>query len=157
MNADGSGLRKLTSNGRIDTQPAWSPDGSKLAWVRDFKFIQQGCCKMTGAEIWVMNADGTGKHRFHLGTGGVFDGFMQEAWDPVWSPNGAYLAVQGIENMPTQDYGVWVREVATGDATLIVGGHYTTPAWGTRREGQSFAPTTACTPIRRIARAAGPF
>ena len=138
MNADGSGRRKLTSNRQIDTQPAWSPDGSKLAWVRDFTFIGPGG-EETGAEIWVMNADGTGKHRFHLGTGGAFDGFMEEQWDPVWSPNGAYLAVQGIENFATQDYALWVREVATGDATLVVSGHYTTPAWAS--DGRAIACT----------------
>ena len=36
MNVDGTGLRRLTTNGR-DGFPAWSPDGSHLAFVRPYK------------------------------------------------------------------------------------------------------------------------
>ena len=32
MNADGSGQVNLTSNAAIDTEPAWSPDGTKIAF-----------------------------------------------------------------------------------------------------------------------------
>ena len=53
----GSGKRtRLTDNHRIDWDPAWSPDGSKVVFSR----------KATGKdhyEIWVMNADGTEEHR----------------------------------------------------------------------------------------------
>ena len=33
VNADGTGLRRLTA-GERDTQPRWSPDGTRLAFVR---------------------------------------------------------------------------------------------------------------------------
>jgi dipeptidyl aminopeptidase/acylaminoacyl peptidase len=33
MNVDGTGLRRLTTNGR-DSYPAWSPDGNSIAFVR---------------------------------------------------------------------------------------------------------------------------
>ena len=36
MNVDGTGLRRLTTNGR-DSFPAWSPDGKQLAFVRPYK------------------------------------------------------------------------------------------------------------------------
>src|SRR5713101_3058907 len=36
MNVDGTGLRRLTTNGR-DSFPAWSPDGSHIAFVRPYK------------------------------------------------------------------------------------------------------------------------
>jgi Tol biopolymer transport system component len=36
MNLDGTGLRRLTTNGR-DSFPAWSPDGGHIAFIRPFK------------------------------------------------------------------------------------------------------------------------
>ena len=47
MNADGSGLRRLTRNPANERWFAWSPDGRKLSFVRDL-------------EIYVVNADGSG-------------------------------------------------------------------------------------------------
>ena len=52
MNADGSGTRKLTHNARHNAEPAWSPDGRKIA----FRSTRNG-----NREIYVMNADGSGK------------------------------------------------------------------------------------------------
>jgi Tol biopolymer transport system component len=36
MNLDGTGLHRLTTNGR-DSYPTWSPDGKQIAFVRPFK------------------------------------------------------------------------------------------------------------------------
>ena len=54
MNADGSGQRNLTRNAAFDNNPAWSPDGQKIAFVR-------GQCR--NAVVYVMNADGSGQRR----------------------------------------------------------------------------------------------
>ncbi len=51
MNADGSGLRRLTRGAAWDGGPAWSPDGRKFAFVS----------KRDGNdEVSVINVDGTG-------------------------------------------------------------------------------------------------
>ena len=51
MNADGTGQTKLTNN-PSDQWPAWSPDGSRIAFTRQTAFT---------TEIFVMNTDGTGQ------------------------------------------------------------------------------------------------
>jgi TolB protein len=73
MNADGSGIRRLTTGGA--GQPAWSQDGKKLAFVR----IQGG-----NADVYTMNADGTGVVRVTHAS--AYDGA------PAWSPDGSKIA-----------------------------------------------------------------
>jgi hypothetical protein len=76
MNADGSGLARLTINGTDDLYPAWSFDGSRIAF--------QAYRNNGQAEIYVMNADGSGQTR--LTNYGDFDGM------PAWSPDGSRIA-----------------------------------------------------------------
>jgi TolB protein len=55
INADGTGLWRLTRNAVIDDGPVWSPDGRRIAFTRDRD-------RQT-ANIYVMNADGSGQLR----------------------------------------------------------------------------------------------
>src|SRR5207247_6229282 len=52
MNADGTGQTRLTNDTHDDVNPAFSPDGTKIAFVSDRAFN-------TDPEIWIMNADGS--------------------------------------------------------------------------------------------------
>ena len=54
MNADGSGVTRLTYNDAFDGYPAWSPDGRRIA----FDSQRDG-----NREIYVMDADGSGVTR----------------------------------------------------------------------------------------------
>jgi TolB protein len=63
VNADGTGLRQLTSTPNVqDLDASWSPDGRMIAYFRR----PDGADDAHG-EIWVMNADGTGQRRIALG------------------------------------------------------------------------------------------
>jgi len=81
INVDGSGLRKLTGTPGYDGDaywatpaPVWSPDGRKIA----FAASHDG-----DSEVYVMNANGTGRRNLTRSAG--FDG------DPHWSPDGRRL------------------------------------------------------------------
>jgi Tol biopolymer transport system component len=77
MNADGSGSRRLTHSAAYDVEPAWSPDGRKIAF--------QSTKRIGGnREIYVMNADGSGKRNLT----------RHPARDvrPSWSPDGRRIA-----------------------------------------------------------------
>jgi len=50
IRVDGSHFQRLTSNGFLDTYPAWSPDGSRLAYL---SFPEQDL------DIYIMQSDGT--------------------------------------------------------------------------------------------------
>jgi TolB protein len=75
MNPDGGGQTNLTT-AASDGSPAWSADGTKLAFVR----VPDGI----HPQIFIMNADGSGQTR--LTNNLVNDGF------PSWSPDGTKIA-----------------------------------------------------------------
>ncbi len=76
MNADGSGLFNLTNDPGYDHYEAWSPDGSRIAFVSD---------RQEHSEIYVMNADGSGSATNLTNSPGS-DRF------PHWSPDGTHIA-----------------------------------------------------------------
>ena len=71
MNQDGTGQTRLTNDAASDVGPAWSPDGTKIAFNRGF-------------DIFVMNADGSSQLRLTSGAA------MNIA--PSWSPDGTKIA-----------------------------------------------------------------
>jgi Tol biopolymer transport system component len=80
MNADGTGLVELSA-GLVDADsPAWSPDGSQIAFT--------GVDSEHGYEIYVVEADGTRRSRLTDEADNGVDG----AHMPTWSPDGARIA-----------------------------------------------------------------
>lgn len=67
----GAGLQQITTGSKPATEPAFSPDGKRIAFAR------------LGSGIFRMNLDGTGLRRV---TSGVRDIY------PVWSPDGKRIA-----------------------------------------------------------------
>jgi Tol biopolymer transport system component len=90
-----------------DVAPAWSPDGSRIAFAHD-----EG--------LWVMGADGTGAHEV-----GHFD-----AEDPAWSPGGGRIAFSEFndagESIAT------VRPDGSGFRRLTRGAWDTQASWSSR-------------------------
>lgn len=120
---DGSDVRQLTSGGSVEADPAWSPDGSKLAFVSD---------RDGNPEIYTMNADGSGVAR--LTTNGEAD------YQPAWSPDGRKIA---FASRRTGDAEIFVMN-ADGSSpvrlTTIPGDDYA-PAWSPSGQQIAFATT----------------
>jgi len=79
MNAVGGAKQNVTLDGFDNTEPTWSPDGSRIAYTSD-----QG--PGLDWDIWVVNADGSGKTNLTPSTSGIQD------YDPAWSPDGSKIA-----------------------------------------------------------------
>ncbi len=78
MNADGSDQRRVSNSAVNDTQPAWSPDASQILYRRSI-------VGDPNADVWVMNADGSGAHA-------LIDSPGADERYPVFSPDGTRLA-----------------------------------------------------------------
>lgn len=107
--ADGSNATQLVANGRF---PAWSPDGSTIAFVHS----EPG--HGHGSSIYVMAADGSGVHPL---TSGSVD------FCPLWSPDGSQIAFlrHGVGLMVVGADGSGSHQI--GDPELV--GSLGTPDW----------------------------
>lgn len=74
-NFDGSNLHKLTQNSGVELNPAWSPDGSRIAFASGTNGM---------LDIWSVNPDGTGL--LQLTTQSLNNS------QPIWSPDGTTIA-----------------------------------------------------------------
>jgi TolB protein len=77
-----TGRRKNLTRGRgLNWSPVWSPRGDRIAFVRFESF---------GAQLWIMNRDGTGQHAVT----------SQGSWNehPSWAPDGRHLVFDARRN-----------------------------------------------------------
>ena len=145
VNPDGTCLQRRAPAGAFDQDPAWSPDGTKLAFGRGAditvmdadganvrRLTTSGADKAPAwspdgrriafsrqsspGEIWVMDADGSNPSM-------VYDPPNDTAFKIAWSPDGTRLAYSGVSP------GIWVVGVDGSNPTKVnAGGH--SPSWG---------------------------
>lgn len=87
INADGTGLRQLTTGAVYKWEPAWSPDGRFIA----FTFNHDDT-----SEIFVMNPDGTNQLNLTRQSG--------RNGHPTWSPDGRFIAFESNRDGNFQIY-----------------------------------------------------
>ena len=78
VRSDGRGLRRLAEDAR---GPAWSPDGSRIAYT---SLSARG-------GVWVMNADGSGQRLVTTTPG--------ELYGVAWSPDGTQLVFSNADRL----------------------------------------------------------
>lgn len=115
MNPDGSDQRNSPAS---ETRPAFSPDGKKIAFVRDFK------------GIFVMNPDGSGQTQILDGPSMGFSSGSIGSY-PNWSPDGKKIAFSGITKGSLDGDDIYVINVdGTGLTRLTTDpASDTGPAW----------------------------
>lgn len=93
INSDGTGLLPLTDIEGGACQPAWSPDGTQLAFISPCAGNKK---VYLNANLFLMNADGSGITSMDTDIG---------SFDPAWSPDGgSLLFVKAIDTFRTQIY-----------------------------------------------------
>lgn len=80
------GVTRLTDSPGFDGVPAWSPDGSRIVFVRSRERRENLPDPSAPLSIWMMDSDGTNQVR--LTQGALFEGW------PVWSPDGTRVAFE---------------------------------------------------------------
>ncbi len=101
LRADGRRVRRLTHGRYRDLSPQWSPDGSRIAFIRD---------RLRGSgddKLWVMRPNGSDKRKLH----------QARAIESLeWSPDGSRLVV-GIWEEGERD--LYLVDVCDGGVTRL--------------------------------------
>jgi hypothetical protein len=101
-------------------QPAWSPDGVRLAWIAKSGVTESGSSDWTGVVVFDLPAR-TARILYQYESQGV-------GWPPtpVWSPDGRWLAF--LDSSPSEYAGLWVAQIG-GESEMHHLGSGGNPVW----------------------------
>jgi Tol biopolymer transport system component len=117
IRSDGSGLTSLWNRRGADIDPAWSPDGARLAFSTQLS---------NTLVLAVIDANGQGYQQLTRGAGPASGETRGDSVDPAWSPDGARLA--------------YASDLDGDFDIFVVGADGSAPFNLTRFEGDDLAP-----------------
>ncbi len=110
MNADGTGKQRLTYHLDADTEPALSPDGSKVAFISSRNSFAN-----YAKEVFVVNVDGSGLRQLTA--------LNLTSSRPIWSPDGSRVAFAALNlSIPSSQPSVYVVDAAGGTPVNVTAG-----------------------------------
>jgi Tol biopolymer transport system component len=111
MNADATGLTRLVHRSSLDGDPAWSPDGTRIAFESENPTPNGAVDR-----IFLVNVDGTGLRQLTPDTPTFTSDF-----GPSWSPDGTRIVFSRTGSLYV------INADGTGLTNLTQGGEY--PSW----------------------------
>jgi|AntRauTorckE6833_2_1112554.scaffolds.fasta_scaffold00149_11 Tol biopolymer transport system component/chitodextrinase len=103
INADGTGIKRLTNSKNNSLDPEWSPDGQRIAFTHLVDSV--------GLKIHIMNKDGSNVSKLTVGMG--------SERSPSWSPDGSRMVYSreddGVSNIYI--YSVDVSDIVSSSNT----------------------------------------
>src|SRR5919109_161189 len=120
MNADGNGQTRLTDDPAFDTDPSWSPDGTKIAFSSNRED--------DNSEIYIMNSDGSGQTRL---TDNSADDFS-----PSWSPDGEKIAF--VTDRDNGNFDIYIMNADDGSGQTRLTDNSAEPSWSPDSEKIAF-------------------
>jgi TolB protein len=109
IDVDSSNLRQLTSNGGVNINPRWSPDGTQIVFYGYAlgAFDDMGDPNSLRTEIFLIDADGSNLLNLSQSTG--LD------YHPSWSPDGEWIAFASTRASP----GIFIMRPDGSDVRMV--------------------------------------
>jgi Tol biopolymer transport system component len=131
LEANGGDARLLLGGPAFESQPVYSPDGKRLAFISD---------RSGGENLWIVNADGSVPMQLSKDEDRTFA-------SPAWSPDGQYVYV--ARSVPSYGlYEIWMYHVRGGSGVQITRANGAAPGAGTHMHAGADEETAVAVDVR---------